>query len=118
MREPCVCSCVRSVLLLTLRTDYRLTNQTDSLNNTGATDWFSLAQRMRYVVPLFRRSQQDTQLVQCPPFTPAQFDMIDKGQKPATADLCLEANCCGHTGAKARRPLLDHRSTQGAAMQM
>lgn len=67
------------------------------MHGTAATDWYSLGQRLRFIVPLFRRCQQDTQMVRCPPFTPAQFAMIEQGQKPRTADLCLEANCCPGT---------------------
>lgn len=69
-------------------------NRSNSLTGTGASDWYSLGQRLRFVVPLFRRSQQDTKLVTCPPFTPDQFTMIWKGIKPKSSDLCLDVDCC------------------------
>lgn len=99
---------------------FSFTNDTDSVSNTGAQDWNSLSQRLRYIVPLFRRNHQgtgsgstlvfgahsaatDAQMVTCPPFTPAQFAAIEAGQSPSTADLCLEANCCPGSARTSKR---------------
>lgn len=71
-------------------------NQTDSLRGTAATDWGVLSQRMRFVVPLFRRSQFEKEIQSCPMFTPSQFQMIYNGKSPAGSDLCLDGDCCGN----------------------
>jgi hypothetical protein len=69
-------------------------NQTTDLRGTAATRWDDLSQRMRFVGPLFRRSQEDRALQSCPVFTSAQFLFISKGGKLTSSDLCLDANCC------------------------
>jgi len=68
-----------------------------SLAHTAATDWVPLAQRMRYVWPMFR-SRQDNSQNDCPPFNSSQVEMIFEGFPPAEESLCLPYDlqrCCG-----------------------
>jgi len=67
--------------------------QLNSLNGTAASNWDSLSQRMRFVVPMFRSRHNDLFLTSCPPFTMNQVQQIWSGQKPDFQSLCI-SNCC------------------------
>ena len=73
----------------------------DSLNKTAANNWNSLAQRMRFVAPMFRSRQvggpvTDGKIrdsLECPPFSAENLAAVGAGQLPKERDLCL-ATCC------------------------
>jgi len=68
----------------------------DTLAHTGARNWVRLADRMRYVWPMFR-GRQDGPHNGCGPFSPAQIDAIWSGQAPKEREICLPYNvtaCC------------------------
>ena len=52
-----------------------------ALDDCGAQDWSELAQRMHYIVHLFRAFHEDERLAS-PPFTPAQVERILAGELP------------------------------------
>jgi hypothetical protein len=52
-----------------------------ALDDCGAKDWSDLAQRMHYIVHLFRAYHEDGTL-SSPPFTPAQVELIRAGELP------------------------------------
>lgn len=55
----------------------------DSLRDTAAHDWTSLADRMNYLADFFRSRQQDLRLLHTPPFTETQTEAIRAGRLPA-----------------------------------
>ena len=68
---------------------YALLEQYDALDpeaqgRVGADDWTSLAQRMRYILALFRSRQQEATLVQ-PPFSEAQHHELWLDRVPSGA---------------------------------
>jgi hypothetical protein len=68
----------------------------DSLAHTGARNWVRLADRMRYVWPMFR-GRQDGPHNNCGPFSHAQVGRIWAGQVPREREICLPYNvtkCC------------------------
>eukprot|EP01102_Stenamoeba_stenopodia_P012964 TRINITY_DN4140_c0_g1_i1.p1 TRINITY_DN4140_c0_g1~~TRINITY_DN4140_c0_g1_i1.p1 ORF type:complete len:384 (+),score=65.77 TRINITY_DN4140_c0_g1_i1:137-1288(+) len=65
----------------------------NSLQNTGAQNWSSLQQRMRFIAPLFRSRHMDDYLWTCPPFTKAQVQQIISNVMPNQNQLCI-ATCC------------------------
>lgn len=50
---------------------------------SGARDWADLADRMGYIVNLFRSRQQDAALLGTPPFADAQWTDLQEGRVPA-----------------------------------
>lgn len=69
----------------------------NSLEHTGARNWVRLADRMRYVWPMFR-GRQDGPYNNCGPFSAAQIDQIWRGEVVKETDICLPYNvtrCCG-----------------------
>ena len=68
----------------------------NTLDGTKASDWTVLAQRMRYVVPLFR-SRQNMADLDCPVFSADNLKLIFNGQVPHEKDLCF-ADCCQKNG--------------------
>ena len=69
----------------------------DTLAHTGARNWVRLADRMRYVWPMFR-GRQDGPNNNCGPFSHAQVDQIWAGRGPKESEICLPYNvtaCCG-----------------------
>ena len=54
----------------------------ESAGEVGATDWAELAQRMRYIIALFRSRQCDDRLLQ-QPFDEAQRSALLAGEVPA-----------------------------------
>jgi hypothetical protein len=53
----------------------------DSLIDSGAVDWANLAERLHYIIDMFRCFQEDTSL-SLPPFTPEQVELIKAGKLP------------------------------------
>jgi hypothetical protein len=56
---------------------------TDSIDATGATDWGRLADRLHFIVDLFRCYQESPLLFE-PPFSAEQVEMIKAGRRPAS----------------------------------
>lgn len=65
----------------------------NSLQNTGAENWSSLQQRMRFIAPLFRSRHMDSYLWTCPPFSKTQSQQIEANVMPNQNQLCI-ATCC------------------------
>eukprot|EP00040_Diaphanoeca_grandis_P043336 m.267676 g.267676 ORF g.267676 m.267676 type:complete len:389 (-) comp74340_c0_seq1:166-1332(-) len=63
-------------------------------NNTAVTDWSSLKQRMRYIVPAMR-SIQDLTSLDCPVLSPSNLAKMRAGIVPPQHEMCY-ANCCQH----------------------
>jgi hypothetical protein len=54
----------------------------DSPLDSGTADWASLADRLHFIIDLFRCYQEDSELLE-PPFTPAQVIDLNMGVRPA-----------------------------------
>ena len=76
---------------------YRLYVPTDNaLGGTGAFNWVRLADRMRYVWPMFR-GRQDGPSNNCDPFSRAQVAQIWRASNLKESEICLPfdvARCC------------------------
>ena len=54
----------------------------DSPRESGAVDWADLADRVHFIAEMFRCFQESPFLFE-PPFTPAQLERLDAGERPA-----------------------------------
>lgn len=65
------------------------------LSGTGARDWTSLQQRMRWVWPMFR-SRQDNPLNNCPPYSQQVTEAFWANELPAEDHICIPYTlaCC------------------------
>lgn len=69
----------------------------DSLVGTAANNWDSLAQRMRWVWPMFR-SRQDSELTNCPLYSKAVVRELWATRVPLESNLCIPytLECCSN----------------------
>ena len=54
----------------------------DSTRESGAVDWADLADRVHFIAEMFRCFQESPFLFETP-FTPAQLERLDAGERPA-----------------------------------
>ena len=54
----------------------------DSPRESGAVDWADLGDRVHFIAEMFRCFQESPLLFE-PPFTPAQLERLDAGERPA-----------------------------------